>query len=463
MSGCSNCLSTAEISAWRPQRSPAGAAPLVQGLQQAGFWTPEQLAGRRWPVGCVALEITQRCNLDCKLCYLSEQSEAVRDVPLTEVFRRIEMIYDHYGPDTDVQVSGGDPTLRRREELVAIVRRIGDLSMRPSLFTNGIKATRGLLRELAENGLVDVAFHVDSSQNRRGFNSEAELNRVRLDYIERVRGLPLSVFFNTTVFADNFHEIPDVVRFFTKHADVVRLASFQLQADTGRGVLRERPVHLSPETVSQQINAGVGTSLNFDAALVGHPKCNRYAMAVETNGRLYDVFDDPLYINGVFRRLSETRFDRRSPRRALVTLAAAALRHPGYWWATLRYLGRKAWQMRSDLIRSRGRLHKLSFFIHNFMDADHLDRDRCQSCIFMVATQDGPLSMCVHNAKRDAFILEPLQLKGTKGRVLWDPLTGAYRDADQLPASVEETAALPRKFRKGRARFSAEKAQETAD
>ena len=36
-----------------------------------------QQMGGRWSIGCVALEITQRCNLDCTLCYLSEHSEMV--------------------------------------------------------------------------------------------------------------------------------------------------------------------------------------------------------------------------------------------------------------------------------------------------------------------------------------------------------------------------------------------------
>ncbi|MSQ73312.1 MAG: DUF3047 domain-containing protein [Betaproteobacteria bacterium] len=80
--------------------------------------------GSRWPIGCVALEITQRCNLDCTLCYLSEHSEAVRDIPLEEIFRRIDLIFRHYGPNTDVQITGGDPTLRQREELLAIVQRV---------------------------------------------------------------------------------------------------------------------------------------------------------------------------------------------------------------------------------------------------------------------------------------------------------------------------------------------------
>ncbi|MGZ5431162.1 MAG: hypothetical protein ACXWEX_07135, partial [Thermoanaerobaculia bacterium] len=38
---------------------------------------PTQAIGRRYTIGCVAVEITQRCNLDCTLCYLSESSEKV--------------------------------------------------------------------------------------------------------------------------------------------------------------------------------------------------------------------------------------------------------------------------------------------------------------------------------------------------------------------------------------------------
>ena len=33
----------------------------------------------------MALEITQRCNLDCTLCYLSDYSEAVPDPPMEEL------------------------------------------------------------------------------------------------------------------------------------------------------------------------------------------------------------------------------------------------------------------------------------------------------------------------------------------------------------------------------------------
>lgn len=67
-------------------------------MEEAGQWNSSQFMGRRFAIGCVALEITQRCNLDCSACYISEHSEAVKDVPIEELFRRIDGIRTLYGP-----------------------------------------------------------------------------------------------------------------------------------------------------------------------------------------------------------------------------------------------------------------------------------------------------------------------------------------------------------------------------
>jgi uncharacterized radical SAM superfamily Fe-S cluster-containing enzyme len=251
-----------------------------QVMIETGQWDAAQSMGRRWPIGFVALEITQRCNLDCGACYLSEHSEAVKDLPLAEIYRRIDMIRETYGPDVDVQVTGGDPTLRNRGELLAIVRRLRQIGMRPALFTNGIRATRDLLKSLVDAGLVDLAFHVDLTQGRRGYRTERDLNEVRQAYLERARGLPLSVFFNTTVFDGNFEQIPDVAAFFVRNSDVVRLASFQPQAQTGRGALRPRSQAINTASIIRQIEKGTGTPISFDTAHAGHSECNRYASRV---------------------------------------------------------------------------------------------------------------------------------------------------------------------------------------
>jgi hypothetical protein len=393
-------------------------------LRMGKFFGANQVLGRRNSIGCVALEITQRCNLDCTLCYLSENSERVKDLPLAEVFRRIDEIRRRFGAPTSVQITGGDPTLRARDELVAIVRRTREAGLLPTLMTNGIKATRDLLQSLADAGLNDVAFHVDLTQERKGYATERELNAVRDEYIDRARGLPIAVIFNTTVCRENFDEIPELVRFFRRRADVVGMASFQLQADTGRGVLRQRDRVISLESVREQIVSGAKTAISWDTIRIGHPGCHRIGITLEANGNLYDLNDDPAFFNRFLSDFQHVMLDRREPRRAVRALLAEAVRHPAWLLRAARFFGPKLWRMRRDLAASRGRVHKLSFFVQNFMDASDLDPERIHACSFMVMTGSGPISMCAFNARRDEFILKPVGVETGDGRAVWNPLSG---------------------------------------
>jgi 7,8-dihydro-6-hydroxymethylpterin dimethyltransferase len=416
-------------------------------MQHTGQWSPQQMAGRRWTVACVSLEITQRCNLDCTLCYLSESAEAVRDFPLEEVFRRIDLIAEHYGPGTDVQVSGGEPTLRNRDELVAIVARLASKGLRPALLTNGIKASRELLIELAQAGLMDVAFHVDTTQQRAGYATEADLNALRLDYINRARGLPISVFFNTTVHAGNFDDVPMLSAFFVAQADVVRFASFQLQAETGRGVLGQRTELIANDSVAQRLKQGARTDLKFNVLQTGHHDCNRSAVMLVVNGQAFDAFEDAAFVQRFMRETANLQIDRGTPWRAVRSLLSAGLDNPRLTVAALRWGAGLLWRMKGPLVRARGRAHKLTLFTHNFMDACHLQADRVQACVFMAITQDGPLSMCAYNAQRDQYLLKPL----TTSKGEWQPL------------AVDSTvvASFPIKWLKGRSREAALHARQT--
>ncbi len=434
----------------QPETAPPDhpAAEMRRRQQRSGQWHGGQMAGRRWPVACVSLEITQRCNLDCTLCYLSESAEAVRDLPLDEVFRRIDLIVDHYGPGTDVQVSGGEPTLRPRDDLLAIVRRLAERGLRASLFTNGIRASRDLLTELAAAGLSDVAFHVDMTQQRPGFADEHALNALRSRYIERARGLPISVLFNTTVHPGNLAELPMLAAFFAAQADVVRMASFQLQADTGRGVLGARTDAITQQGVADRLQQGAAVPLDFGALAAGHRQCNRLAVMLVINGRAYDAFADAAFVGRFMRETAGATVDRGTPWRSLRSLVAAARWRPALALAALRWAAAFAWRARRDLLAARGRVHKLAYFTHNFMDACQLDADRIDACVFMAITQHGPMSMCAYNARRDDFLLQPLHTAGGT----WQPLRrapGAPGPRHALPGE------MPIKWMKGRSREAA--------
>lgn len=401
-------------------------------------FTPNQVLGRTQPIGCTAVEITQRCNLDCKLCYLSEHSESVRDIPIEAVFARLDAIRATYGPRVHVQITGGDPTLRKHAELVAIVRHARSLGLYPALFTNGIAASRSLLEQLAGAGLCDVAFHVDTTQRRKGYDSEASLNAVRDEYMARARGLGLMVIFNTTVHEGNVHEIPALLRFFISRSDRMRFASFQLQAETGRGEWGARAPLVSVAGIRAAIESVAGASLPWEAVRIGHPDCHSYLPTLVAGGRLIPVVEDAQLFAALLRDFGPSRVDRHMPLpRMLTSCIGMALQRPAWIPRLLAYGGRLAWQHRQTLLAARGRVHRMSFFIHNFMDAAQLDPERVEACSFMVMTDDGPVSMCEHNARRDEIILKPITVTRRDGsRFRFDPLDRPARRRTAAPTQT---------------------------
>jgi hypothetical protein len=71
----------------------------------------------------------------------------------------------------------------------------------------------------------------------------------------------------------------------------------------------------------------------------------------------------------------------------------------------------------------------------------------------MTATGEGPMSMCLFNAKRDQYILAPQKITTVVGDNIWHPLTGNFTSkANRIyPSTVySNTQNLPRKKRKGR-------------
>lgn len=393
-------------------------------------FTPNQLLGRTHTIGCVAVEITQKCNLDCTLCYLSEHSQAVRDIPLQEVYQRLDSILLHYGAGTSVQITGGDPTLRKHSELIDIVAYATQLGLHTALFTNGIAASRALLTQLANVGLNDVAFHVDTTQEREGYSSEKSLNAIREEYIARAQGLGLMVIFNTTVHNSNFHELPMLVDFFVRNASVVSFASFQLQAETGRGEWGARSDVVDPMTVKGAIEKAVNKTLPWEKVRIGHSDCHSYMPTLVTNNSVFSVVDDAnLFAQFIeaFKHIQITR--QHGKGRIALAYAKALLMQPRWIAKLVKAVLQKLFEMRASLVKGRGRIHKLSFFVQNFMDANALVQERIDACSFMVMTADGPVSMCQHNANRDDYILKPLSYTNARGQVKrYEPLSERYKN-----------------------------------
>ena len=399
-------------------------------------FTGNQVLGRLQTIGCVAIEITQKCNLDCTLCYLSEHSQQVDDVPIEEVFRRLDDTLHHYGPGTHVQITGGDPTLRKHSELIEIVRYANSLGLYTALFTNGISATRKLLTQLANVGLRDVAFHVDSTQRRDGGDDELALNDLREEYLQRTKGLGLMVIFNTTVHKGNFHQLPELVKFFKQRANQVGLVSFQLQADTGRGEWRKRDLVIDRSTVQTQIESGVEKPLPWEALQVGHRECHSYLPTIVVNNNIYPLVPNERFFADFVSDFEHINWDRQKPlAHTIWSFTKALIRKPSWWWRATKHGLSIALAITPDLIIARGRIEKLTFFVQNFMDAKELQQERIDACSFMVMTAEGPVSMCEHNAQRDEYILRPLEITRADGSKLhYQPLANQSNTENASPS-----------------------------
>ena len=229
---------------------------------------------------------------------------------------------EQFGAPTAVQITGGDPTLRKREELVAIVRRTRELGhasdAHDQRHQGDPRPARGARRRRLERRRLPRGPDPGAQGLR---DREGPERRFGEEYIERARGIPIAVIFNTTVCRDNFDEIPDLIRFFRRHADVVGMASFQLQADTGRGVLRERDRVISLETVRRQIAAGAETDISLGHGPDRAPGVPPDRDHLAANGNLYDLNDDPAFFNRFLSDFQHVMLDRRQPARAVRALA----------------------------------------------------------------------------------------------------------------------------------------------
>jgi hypothetical protein len=111
-----------------------------------------------------------------------------------------------------VSIAGGDPLLHPR--VVEIVRRVTAMGRKAIINTNGKALTREMLVDLKRAGLVGITFHVDSRQGRPGWRdrTEKETNPLRQEYADLVASVGgISCAFNSTVYEETLHEVPDVL------------------------------------------------------------------------------------------------------------------------------------------------------------------------------------------------------------------------------------------------------------
>ena len=161
----------------------------------------------------ILLEVTQRCNLNCKYCsaYSMRGMEKGEDLTLEEEKKfldHISSLYENSRPPL-LLFTGGEPLMR--DDIYELAGYAGQKGVLTGLATNGTLITEEKARKLKEAGIYRVAIDLDGA-NEGVHNSLRGEFRETLNGIECCKEAGLSLQVNSMITGVNKSEMPDILQ-----------------------------------------------------------------------------------------------------------------------------------------------------------------------------------------------------------------------------------------------------------
>lgn len=217
----------------------------------------------------VAINLTQRCNLACKHCYLDADNRERPDpgeLTTAEVTALLARLAQRC-TETMVVLTGGEPLLRK--DLEDIISAGADLGLFMVVGTNGMLLTARRVASLKAAGLAGAGISLDSLDEQRhdrfrGLQGAWMKTMAGIEQCRR-QGLPFQLHFSAMT--ENAHEYPDMVEF-AQQAGARVLNVFFLVC-TGRG---ETMTDISPDAYEELLRQIV-RSQEHSPGLIVRPRC----------------------------------------------------------------------------------------------------------------------------------------------------------------------------------------------
>lgn len=334
---------------------------------------------------CVLLELTNRCNLSCPVCFASAGEQTPHDLSVEEIGKQYDLLMEHGGP-FNIQLSGGEPTMRDDlDKIIALGKEKGFTFFQ--LNTNGIRLARedSYAAHLAKAGVSVVFLQFDGLDDKiyqtlRG----AALAETKLRAIENCKAAGLPVVLVPTVAPGvNDHALGDILRFALAHAPHVRGVHIQPISYFGRCGLEAPEKRLTIPAVLRRIEEqteGLMKASDFGGGGAESPYCSFHASYLrKPDGSL----------KALPRRRSQCCCVKSSDARDFVS---------------------QQWSGKASCCDGDSDTSSLDAFLQKtventftvsgmvFQDAYNLDLDRLRRCyICEVDTQKGMIPFCAYN------------------------------------------------------------------
>jgi hypothetical protein len=150
---------------WRRPKTPAVLRPVLHEIQQGCPFDCGLCHEHRQRSCTVLIEVTRRCNLNCTVCFAESRPQDAPEPDLSEIRNWYRTAWG-LAPGSNIQLSGGEPTLRDDlPDIVAAGREAGFGFVQ--LNTNGIRLADddNFMKALKSAGLASVFMQFDGTDD----------------------------------------------------------------------------------------------------------------------------------------------------------------------------------------------------------------------------------------------------------------------------------------------------------
>ena len=356
---------------------------------------------------CVLLEVTQRCNLRCPICFASS-GDAADDLPIETLLDTLRDLLTRGGP-LNIQLSGGEPSVR--DDIPELIRQ-GKAMGHPffQLNTNGIRLAeeKGYAQTLADAGLDCVFLQFDGvTDDVYRMIRGRDLMVVKQAAIEVCGDAGIGVVLVPTLCDGvNTGEIGAILRFAANNLPTVRGVHFQPMTYAGR-YPEGAPVHRFTLShllyaIEEQTDREM-KMIDFVPAEAENAYCSfAGSFLVNCDGTFRAKVEDRASGCGCGSPVQETSCGCGSPMPLAADRASQARAYVAKAWkGSVR--AKPAKEMESSGTES---LDDFLDTLHNrqlavsamaFMDAWNLDLDRLRDCYIHIADGHKLIPFCAYN------------------------------------------------------------------
>lgn len=152
------------------------------------------------------LNITNRCNFECKHCAFNSGQEDICEMKTEQVVKILKETKELGGKKIDI--TGGEPTLRK--DIDIIMSEAVKLDYRIELVTNASTLDKQKIKKFISIGIDSVAISIDGSDYQKYSHirpiSEKKYGKI-LDNIDLIADYGLKMKINTVVYDNNLEDL----------------------------------------------------------------------------------------------------------------------------------------------------------------------------------------------------------------------------------------------------------------